>query len=141
MSYLVDTCVISEVIRPRPAASVVAWLEAQDDEALFLSVIAFGEIAKGVETLGDAKRRAKLRQWLENDLATWFAGRVLAIDAVVAARWGALAGDAERRGRPAPVVDGLIAATALVHNMPVVTRNVADFESFGVACIDPWSER
>jgi predicted nucleic acid-binding protein len=81
-----------------------------------------------------------LRAWVTRDLATRFAGRVLPIDIPVAARWGALTGDAEKRGGPLPVIDSLIAATALEHRFSVVTRNIADFERCGVPCVNPWDD-
>lgn len=138
MSYLLDTCVISELVKPRPSAAVTAWVAEQDEASLFLSVITLGELEKGIAKLTDSRRRAKLETWVRLDLAARFENRVLPIDAAIAARWGALSGQAERSGAPLPVIDGLIAASALEHDLTVVSRNVADFESCGVACLNPW---
>ena len=138
MKYILDTCVISELVKPRPSAAVTGWVARQDEASLFLSVITLGELEKGIAKLTDAKRRVKLETWVRQDLAERFENRVLPINAAVAARWGALSGQAERAGTPLPVIDGLIAASALEHNLAVVSRNVGDFEPCGVACLNPW---
>jgi hypothetical protein len=105
---------------------------------LFLSVITLGELQKGIAKLTDGRRRAKLEAWVEHDLVDRFEGRVLLVDLAVASRWGALSGQAEARGAPVPVIDSLIAATAMTLALTVVTRNVKDFEACGAACLDPW---
>ena len=139
MRYLLDTCVISEAIRRKPEPRVVRWVEARDEGDLYLSVLSLGELQKGIAKLEDATRRAALQAWLEGDLLRRFAGRILDVDREVAQRWGALAASAERRGRPVPVTDGLLAATALVHGMAVATRNVRDLEPTGIPLADPWA--
>jgi len=138
VSYLLDTCVISELVRPRPSAAVTAWVAERDEASLFLSVLTLGELEKGIAKLTEAKKRTKLEAWVREDLAARFEGRMLSIDVAVASRWGALSGEAERKGSPVPVIDGLIAATAFEHGITVVSRNVADFEACGVACLNPW---
>jgi toxin FitB len=138
VSYLLDTCVISEMVKPRPARAVVSWLSGADEETLFLSVITLGELEKGIAKLADAKRSAKLAHWVRVDLADRFAGRTIPIDEAVATRWGTLAGESERRGVPLPVIDALLAASALCHGLTVVTRNTTDLERCGVRCLDPW---
>lgn len=138
MSYLLDTCVLSELIKPKPSASVAAWIESCDEQALFLSVITVGELEKGIARLPDSAKRAKLEQWVRRDLVQRFQDRILPIDVAVAARWGSLSGTAEVRGRPLPVIDSLIAATSLHHDLVVVTRNTEDFERCGARCLDPW---
>jgi len=85
-------------------------------------------------------RRTRLQSWVRRDLAERFGGRLLPIDIRTAARWGAITGESEKRGKPLPVIDSLIAATAVVHGLTVVTRNVEDFERCGAACINPWDE-
>ncbi|MGV8039329.1 MAG: type II toxin-antitoxin system VapC family toxin [Thermoanaerobaculaceae bacterium] len=136
MSYLLDTNVISELARPTPEPLVVAWFKAVPDEALFLSVLTLGEIRKGVDLLPPGSRREKLRVWLETELPAWFGARLLPVDAQVADRWGRLLAEA---GRPLAAIDSLIAATALCHDLRLVTRNAPDFAFPGLEVIDPWS--
>lgn len=136
MSYLLDTNVISELVRTTPNEHVVAWFSDVPDEALHLSVLTLGEIRKGVERLRAGARREKLRVWLETELPGWFGDRMLAVDAGVADRWGRLLAEV---GRPVPAVDGLLAATALHHELRLVTRNEADFDFPGLEVVNPWS--
>ena len=138
MSWLLDTCVVSELVRPRPKASVIAWIQQCDEDELFLSVITIGELEKGIAKLPDSAKRTRLENWVRRDLRDRFVGRLLAIDAGVAARWGAMTGASEARGRPLPVIDGLIAATGEHHNLTVVTRNTEDLERCGARCFNPW---
>lgn len=140
MSFVLDTSVISELVKKVPHEGVVSWLSRQDEESLYLSVLTLGELEKGISKLRASAHRDRLRTWLTRDLAARFADRLLPIDVAVAARWGMLAANAEKRGTPLPVIDSLIAATAMEHGFSVVTRNVTDFERCGVACVDPWQE-
>jgi len=135
LSYLIDTCALSELHRKKPDANVVAWFEARSQQGLYLSVLTLGEIRKGVEALPDARRKDKILNWLEYDLPLWFEDRILPIDAGVADEWGRLL---TRAGRSLPAIDSLIAATAMHHRLTIVTRNVSDFKSTGVDIIDPW---
>ena len=135
MSYLIDTHVLSELRQRQPDANVVAWLEERPRQSLHLSVLSLGEIRKGIESVADAAFRQTLTDWLETDLPTYFVGRLLSIDAPVADRWGRVQATA---GRTLPVIDGLLAATALQHDLTLVTRNVKDFAGLGVPLIDPW---
>lgn len=138
MRYLLDTCVLSELVRPKPSRSVVAWVEAQDEHELFLSVVTFGELHKGIAKLPEGERRSRLERWVADDLATRFENRILPVDVEIAAAWGALLGRAEADGPPVPVIDALIGATARVHGCAVVTRDTAHFERTGVLVFDPW---
>ncbi len=140
MTWLLDTCIVSELVKPAPNASVLAWLEGCEEASLYLSVITLGELEKGIARLTDSRRRSRLRAWVHRDLAQRFEGRLLPIDAAVAVRWGKLAGESEARGQPLPVIDSLIAATGLAHDLTVVTRNVADFERSGAHCFNPWEK-
>ncbi|HEX7423549.1 MAG TPA: type II toxin-antitoxin system VapC family toxin [Terriglobales bacterium] len=137
--FLIDTNVLSEYNRPgSPNAGVKRWLETTSRELQHVSVITLAEIQKGIELLDEGKRRAQLEQWLTQDLETWFSGRVLYVDRQVSRRWASLVAQGVRRGRPLPTVDSLIAATALAHDLTIVTRNVRDFESTGAATFNPW---
>jgi len=136
--FLLDTNVISELVRPQPARRVMEWMEAADEDLLYLSVLTLGEIRKGAALLAQGKRRTQLETWLEVELPERFSNRVLPIDAVVADRWGLLASEAQRRGKPLAVIDGLLAATAIHHNLTVVSRNAADFMDAQVQVLNPW---
>ena len=141
MSWLLDTCVISELIRPRPKASVVNWVRERDEDELFLSVITVGELEKGIAKLPDSAKRVALEHWVRRELAERFRNRLLVFDTAVAARWGATAGASEARGQPLPVIDCLIAATSVQHDLTVVTRNTNDLERCGARCFNPWVGR
>ena len=136
--FLLDTNVISELIKPKPEPAVVQWIAITDEDLLFISVLTVGEIRKGIASYPHAARRAKLEAWLTGDLVVRFADRILPIDLAVAERWGRMAALA---GRPLRVVDGLLAATAQHHDLTLVTRNLADVEGTGVAVFNPWSAR
>lgn len=136
MSYLVDTNVLSELRRKQPQPHVVTWFSARPRQSLYLSVLTLGEIRKGIERLNDATRQQPLLDWLEVELPNYLLGRLLVVDAHTADRWGRLQGSA---GRPLPAVDSLLAATALQHDLTLVTRNTADFEGTGVRLINPWN--
>lgn len=138
MSHLLDTCVISELVRPEPNKHLLQWFSEQDEDGLFLSVLTIGELERGIEKLAASRKRTKLAKWVREDLARRFDGRVLSIDMPVARRWGVISGASERKGKPLPVIDSLIAATAIVHDLTVVSRNVPDFERCGVECLSPW---
>jgi toxin FitB len=136
--YLLDTDVLSELMKPNPNVQVVNWIEATDEDLLFLSVLTLGEIRKGIMELRAGSRLARLESWLETDLRARFAGRILPVDEAVADRWGTLAAVGEAAGRPVPVIDGLLAAAALHHNLTLVTRNTTDVAGTGVLVLNPW---
>jgi toxin FitB len=138
VSFLLDTCVLSELARPEPDAGVVQWLGEADETRLFLSVLTLGELEKGIARLPSSARRRKIEKWVRQDLAERFSGRLLAVDQRVAERWGRLSGESESRGEPLPVIDALLAATGLEHGLEVVTRNVTDLERCGARCVNPW---
>ncbi|RRD44832.1 type II toxin-antitoxin system VapC family toxin [Comamonadaceae bacterium OH3737_COT-264] len=137
MSYLIDTNVMSELRKRQADANLVAWMQARPRESLYLSVLSLGEIRKGIEGVADAAFRQTLTDWLEVDLPKYFLGRVLGVDAQIADRWGRLQASA---GRTLPVVDAMLAATALQHDLTLVTRNVKDFEGLGVQLVNPWQD-
>ena len=140
MTYLLDTCVISELVARRSSPRVVAWIDAVPEEKLYLSVITVGEIRKGIDRLPASRRRHVLEKWLEDDLLARFGSRILAVDLSVMLRWGSIVAVAEHAGRPIPDLDAMIAATAAVHNLAIVTRNGSDFASTGVRIVNPWVE-
>ena len=135
MSYLLDTNVLSELRRKTPDAAVLEWFARRPASTLYLSVLTFGELRKGIEGVLDAKRRMALTDWLETDLPAFFAGRILPVDAQVADRWGRLLSAA---GRPLPAIDSLLAASAAQHGLSMVTRNSRDFANLGLDVINPW---
>jgi toxin FitB len=136
--YLLDTCVVSELVRAKPNAKVVKWLEGCDEDSLFLSVLTVGEIQKGIARLDDASRKETLQQWLDGELRARFGGRILPVTEDVSLAWGAAQADAERKGTPIPTIDGLLAATAVAHNLTVVTRNENDFARTSARVLNPW---
>jgi predicted nucleic acid-binding protein len=136
--YLLDTNVLSEVIRKKPSRAVIDWLDRQEETSLYLSVITFGELQKGINKLAQSRRRKKLQDWVEKNLAERFEDRILDVDLRVAVRWGEISGTAEKVGKKVPVLDGLLAATALELGLTVVTGNVEHFEVTGVPWLDPW---
>lgn len=123
-----------------PTPDVVRWMDERDEERLFLSVLTFGELQKGISKLEPSTKRRKLQAWVENDLSNRFEGRLLSVDTEVAITWGHLQGESERRGERLPVIDSLLAATALAHNLVVVTRNTKDLAKCQVQIVNPWSE-
>ena len=139
MIYLLDTCVISELVARQPSPSVVDWIDGVEEDRLFLSAITIGEIKKGIEKLSNSERKRALGEWLEGDLLTRFSDRILPIDTAVMLVWGKLASDLEKRGRPMPAIDSLIAATCLYGGLGLVTRNENDFAYGGVEIVNPWS--
>jgi predicted nucleic acid-binding protein len=136
--FLLDTNCISELVRPTPDPGVIEWMEAADEQKLFLSVLTIGEIRKGLTGLAAGKRRTRLEAWLVMDLQSRFDGRILPIEAGIADRWGAMSAEAKRRGKPLAIIDGLLAATAQQHKLTVVTRNTSDFAITQVSLINPW---
>ena len=136
--FLLDTNCISELVRAKPSASVLQWVDAADETLLYLSVLTLGEIRKGIAILPASPRRTKLETWLAVELKARFAGRILSIDSQIADRWGVLAASAKQSGKMLSAVDGLLAATALQHNLAIVTRNVADFATCQVQVVNPW---
>jgi toxin FitB len=135
---LLDTNVISELVKPRPETSVTAWVEDTDESLLYLSVLTLGEIRRGIAALPQSRRRATLEAWLDKDLRARFEDRILVIDPEVADRWGLLTAAARNSGIVLPVIDGLLAATALEHNLTLVTRDTGQIPSMGVAVFNPW---
>ncbi len=138
MSYLLDTNVVSEWTKPHPNAGVITWLEEVDEDRVFLSVATLAELRHGIERLAHGARRKKLDAWLREELPLRFEARILPVTVEVADEWGRVISRCEAGGHPLAAMDGLIAATATVHNLTLVTRNVSDFETALKAVLNPW---
>jgi len=140
MTFLLDTCVISELVARQPNPAVIRWVDSVDEDKLFLSAITIGEIKRGIEKLADSTRKSALQEWLEDDLLIRFGDRILPIDTAVMLVWGQLAADLEKQGKRMPAIDSLIAATCLQGRLDLVTRNESDFAHSSVTVINPWTQ-
>ncbi|MFH1907070.1 MAG: type II toxin-antitoxin system VapC family toxin [Chloroflexota bacterium] len=138
MKYLLDTCVISELVAKKPNPKVVEFVDSLDADDIYLSVITVGEIIKGVEKLPKSRRKQELHDWLKDDLLIRFQGKILALDADALLEWGTMTARIESNGQKMPAIDSLIAATVLANEMTLVTRNVSDFDATGVKIVNPW---
>lgn len=137
--FLLDTNIPSEMLRPRPDADVAAWVKHQANETLFVSVVTMGELRRGVTLLAEqSPRRAELERMIHENVPSWFQDRILPVTRTIAERWGVLDGERQLAGRPLNIADGMIAATALEHDLTIVTRNVKDFAGLGVIVFNPW---
>lgn len=139
MNILLDTNIISEVRRPQPDVSVLNWLAELDEDRAYISVIALAEIRRGISLLEQGRKRDALTDWLADELTQRFSGRILLVDQRIAIAWGDLMALTKQKGLGLASMDGLIAATALVHNLTLATRNVKDFQSLGLQIFNPWS--
>jgi len=139
LSYLLDTCVISEIVKPSPNTNVVDWLSHTPSESLYLSVITIGEVRKGLTKLPDSKRKELLANWLDSLLRDYH-NRIYPISLTVSENWGMIQGIAEKKGTPLASIDSLIAATAYTYNLVLITRNVRDFEATNLPIRNPWLE-
>jgi predicted nucleic acid-binding protein len=141
VSYLLDTNVLSEPIRPAPDPNVIAWFEETDEDDLFISAASFAEIRLGIEILAKGRRREALSAWLDEELALRFEGRILSIDRAVGEAWGIVMAKARAAGNSMATMDGFFAATAATYRLTLVTRDVGDFRGTGVPLFDPWNPR
>jgi len=139
VSFLLDTNVVSEWTKPRPNAGLVGWLGQVDESDVFLSVVTFAELRRGIERLPAGVRRRRLDEWLRGELPLRFEARIVGVDGAIADEWGRLVARREARGRTIQAMDALIAATAQVHGLTLVTRNTADFEASVKSLLNPWS--
>ncbi|MBT4814188.1 MAG: type II toxin-antitoxin system VapC family toxin [Lentisphaerae bacterium] len=138
MRFLIDTCVVSEWKRRRPAAAVLDWLDAISNDQIAFSILTIGELAKGILRLPPGPRRAELEGWLQ-ELRDVYAPRILPLSFREMEAWARICATAEGEGTPVAAIDGLLAATAHAHGLIVATRNVADFLPTGVPIFDPWA--
>lgn len=136
--YLIDTCVFSELIKKKPAPSVSRWILERNEMLFSVSALTFGEIKKGINQAQDTKRKETLQMWLEDFVIPRFWSRIIAIDGTVALAWGELIAKHGKNGRVIPTIDSLIAASAIAHNLQIVTRNVKDFEGLNIPIVNPW---
>jgi toxin FitB len=136
--FLLDTNCISELVRIKPDANVATWIEDTQESLLYLSVLTLAEIRKGLASLAQGKRRSRLEAWLEVELHARFSGRILPIDVAIADRWGLLTANAKAKGKPLSTIDALLAATAIQHDLTLVSRNVGDFAHVPVPVLNPW---
>jgi len=139
MSFLLDSNVVSEWAKPRPNPGVVAWLAGTNEDQVFLSVVTLAELRHGIERMATGRRQRQLGAWLENEIPMRFEGRVLSIDPAIADACGKLVARSEAEGRPVEAMDAFLAATALVHQLTLVTRNTAHFDSILKALLNPWT--
>jgi toxin FitB len=137
--FLLDTNVISELRKPRPNDGVVRWIENVDEHLLFLSVVTIGELRTGIDMVAQPKKRGDLEAWLVSAVTRRFAGRILPFDLEVAEQWGVIEARARLGAGKLPVVDALIAATAIRHGLTIVSHNVRDFSRTGGAVLSPWN--
>ena len=138
LNYLLDTCVISEFVKPKPDKRVQDWLNGLDSSRVYLSVVTLGEIQRGISEKPASNRRTELEEWLNEELVAQFEGRILALNRDMFLTWGQMVAPLKGKGKPMGVLDSLIAATALHHKMVLVTRNVTDFEHVDLSIFNPW---
>lgn len=138
--FLLDTNVVSELIRPEPSERVVGWVDAVDEETVFLSVVTLAELRRGVERLEQGRRRHELATWLSDALPARFEGRFMDVDAEIADQWGVLMASTARLGRPLGAMDAFFAATARARDLTLVTRNDKDFGACDITVLNPWTD-
>ncbi len=138
MNYLLDTCVLSELIKTKPSLNVIDWISGIDERCLYISVLTIGEIHKGIEKLPESKKKENLHKWVNFDLTERFNNKILNIDLQTATIWGKVQAQSERIGRTLPSIDGLIACTGIAHDLTVATRNIKDMKASGASLVNPW---
>jgi len=138
VNFLLDTNAVSEWVKPRPNPGLIRWMESADEDRVFLSVISLAELRYGVERMPPGARRSRLEQWLRDELPLRFERRILPVDNDVAEAWGRTVSRSEALGRPMGAMDAFLSATAEVHHLTLVTRNVSDFVMLK-AVVNPWS--
>ena len=138
MSFLLDTNAISEWVKPRPNPGLIGWMESADEDRIFISVVSLAEIRYGVEHMAAGRRRNRLEDWLQHELPLRFEARILPVDTKVADAWGKTVSRSEAAGRPISAMDAFLAATAEIHRLTLVTRNVSDFPLFKEV-LNPWT--
>ena len=138
MKYLLDTCVVLELIKKNPNKQVVKWISGTTETNLFISVLTIGELHKGIEKLPESRKKEKLHKWVNCDLKERFKNRIINFDLQVATTWGKIQARSESAGKALPAIDGMIAATGIANDLIIVTRNTSDMEISGASLLDPW---
>jgi toxin FitB len=138
LGFLLDTNAVSEWVKPRPNAGLIGWMEAADEDRIFISVVSLAELHYGVQRMAVGRRRSRLEQWLQHELPLRFESRILPVDASVAEAWGKTVSRSEAAGRPIGAMDAFLAATAETHHLILVTRNVSDFPLLKTV-LNPWT--
>ncbi len=138
MNFLLDTIAVSESMKPRPNPGLIGWMDATDEDRIFLSVVSLAELRYGVERMAAGKRRNRLEQWLQDELPLRFENRILPVDADVANAWGRTVSRNDAAGHPISTMDAFLAATAETHQLTLVTRNVSDFSLLKFV-LNPWT--
>jgi predicted nucleic acid-binding protein len=138
VKYLLDTCVLSEFVRPKPAETLIHWLRTHDESLMGISVISLGEIQSGIARMQESRRRNTLQTWLDDELIPRFESRIIPVEQPDALLWGKLTGEGKALGQPLPPTDALLAATAATRGLTMVSRNEKDFARFPVKLINPW---
>lgn len=140
VTYLLDTNILAELVKPMPNQDVVRWVDARDEQQLYVSVITIGELLRGIAKHPQPARQSVLAAWVNDQLVPRFADRIIPVSLAVMRVWADVTVECERRGRPLPAIDSLIAASALSLKATIVTRNVRDFMATGVDIVNPWDE-
>jgi len=140
VNFLLDTNLVSEWVKPRPNAGVIAWLAGVDEDCTYLSVVTITELRYGIERLAEGSRRKQLAEWLEGELSLRFEGRIIPTDYHIADFCGTLLARSEASGRRLEGMDAFKAATAELHGLTLVTRNISDFEPMVSQVLKPWTE-
>jgi hypothetical protein len=139
VTFLLDTNVVSEWVKPRPDPGVITWLEEADEDRVFLSVVTLAELRYGIERMPAGARRSRLDRWLREEMTLRFEQRILSVDALIAETWGRVAARSQAAGRKMSIMNAFLAATAEVHRLTIVTRNVVDFSALGNSVLNPWT--
>lgn len=140
MRYLVDACAMSETVKPKRDPGLVQWFAEVHENDLCMSVLTVAELEKGILKLPASRKKERLLRWVQDDVKERFADRLLDVDLDVAVTWARIRAEAERKGSPPPVIDSLVAATAVAHDCAVVTRNIVHIERCGARVVNPWSK-
>ena len=140
MNYLLDTCVISELIKKEPDSNVQEWINSQYHWQLFISVITLGELISGINRLPDSRKRKNLESWFEDSVLKKFEKLTIPVSREIAVRWGILQSELIKKGKTIPIIDGLIVSTAIINDLVLVTRNTSDFINTGCELFNPWEK-